>query len=196
MRLPYCRSADSRMRMQNALLFQGSIFPTLCHIFSISLGSYRESLLMFTFGKHEQTIIYLMWYFFLNKKVIILIYSFSSVICTWMRSIVNKVVSIVHNYDSLGKLSNSLIDVKWSFYIILYSFIWNSLICKIAKCCWRPPFQRETVMGFMMLSAFIIVGAVLWCLKNGCKVNRRGPEENICECDPCQAGEFVCFALC
>ena len=50
--------------------------------------------------------------------------------------------------------------------------------------------------GFMMLSAFTIVSAVIWCLKNGCKLNRRGPEENICECDSCQAGELVCFALC
>ena len=47
----------------------------------------------------------------------------------------------------------------------------------------------------MMLSAFNIVYAVIWLLKNGCKLNRRGPEENICVCDSCQAGELVCFAL-
>ena len=52
------------------------------------------------------------------------------------------------------------------------------------------------MMGLMMLSAFIIVSAVIWFLKNGCKLNHRGPEEIICECDSCQAGELVCFALC
>ena len=49
------------------------------------------------------------------------------------------------------------------------------------------------MMGFMMLSVFIIVNAVFWCLKSVYTLNRRGPEENICECDACQAGELSCL---
>ena len=71
-----------------------------------------------------------------------------------------------------------------------------SFIRKIAKCSGRrPPVQRNTMMGFMMLSVFIIVNAVFWCLKSGYTLNSRGPEENICECDSCQAGELSCLFI-
>ena len=97
-------------------------------------------------------------------------------------------------FDKQNCARGRLSSFDWmAFLYIIYSFIWNSLIWKTAKCCWRPPFQRETMMGFMMLSAFIIVSAVIWCLKNGCRLNRRSPEENICECDSCQAGQWACL---
>ena len=46
------------------------------------------------------------------------------------------------------------------------------------------------MMEFMMLFTFIVI--MIWYLKNGCE---RSSEENICECDSCQAGEFVCSGL-